>query len=501
MKKWVSIALALAFSVSLFLFTGLSANAASDTGARIYNIPLRAEPPIVDGKGDDAAWDGACTVEMSIAALKGDGYIKYISKSEGATGTVKMVWSNKSGREGLYFLCDVNDPTNGWAVDILGDGPYYEDLGDGIQIFIDPLYKRASTIKNTAMRFNFVPYTCQSGNGMCPIFPESWWESWIWVGHQATSGVELKASLDSVADDYREKIVKAYTMEIFIPWKALQLNYEEPPAGNLGDKMGIGLALHDTDWSKELYDEACYSTGVFVWNPSPSILDVNYITDFSKNGKLAIQYPRYYNTLVLANADGTDPNKKDEDEGPDNTTDDNQQTTDNSEKNTAFDALTSSIDKAKQEYLENDTEREKYTDESLNALSEAVTKALEMSDTNTVEEINAAKEAVETAISGLVQKEDNSVRMLIYRQNIDDENKTDDKVEQKDGLSTAAIIGIIAGAVILAAVIIVIIIVVKKKSKGAGESKQDTPVDELNTDTSTETNVAESDEDSTDTEK
>ena len=121
-----------------------------------------------------------------------------------------------------------------------------------------------------------------------------------------------------------------------------------------------------------------------------------------------------------------------------------------------------------------------------------------MSDTNTVEEINAAKEAVETAISGLVQKE---VEKVDNPQNIDDENKTDDKVEQKDGLSTAAIIGIIAGAVILAAVIIVIIIVVKKKSKGAGESKQDTPVDELNTDTSTETNVAESDEDSTDTEK
>lgn len=467
MKKVLATVLALVFSVSLFVFAGIGANAAKEIVTKTYNIPLRTTPPVVDGNGSDAAWEGAYTVEMSIAALKNGGFIKNIGKAEGATGTVKMVWSNSGSAAGLYFLCQVNDPTNGWAVDMLGDGPYYEQLGDGLQIFIDPLYQRKTTAKNSAMRFNFVPYRSHSGNGMCPTDSEGWWESWIWSGNQSSSGVNLKASLVSVDDDGsgpidRVKIVSAYTMEIFIPWMALQLNHAEPPAGNLYDKMGLGLALHDTDWSYDIWYQSCYGSGSYVFNPSPSILEVNYIADFSKNGKEAISFPRYYNTIVLADANGAVPGG----EGGSTPTTESGESTATTETDTqkveALDALTNSIVSAKSEYLENDA-RDTYTEDSMLALSDAVAKGEGMSESNTLEEITAAKSAIDEAVSALAKKEDASPSDTTK----DDAEQAGTAVEESSGMPLGAIIGIIVGVVVVLAAAAVVVVLLLKKKKAA----------------------------------
>lgn len=469
MKKSISVILSVMLIMSLFVFAGISASA--DT-TKTYYIPLREDPPVLDGKGDDAAWNGAYTVNMSIEALKSYGFVEFISKSDGATGTIKMVWSNKSGREGLYFLCTVNDPTNGWAIDVLAPGPQYEQLSDGFQVFIDPMYARDNTYKKTAMRFNFVPYRCQSGNGMCPTQPAGWWESWQWQSNYAPSGVEVSATLDSTPDSYRELIVKAYTIEAFLPWKSLNVNWEQPQ-GVVGEKMGIGLALRDIDWDKEAYDEACK----VEYNPIPSIIKVNYMADFKlgERNKDATLYPKYYNTLILANADGSVP----EDggggggnQGGGETGGGETETTVDQDKAAAMEALIAMISSTKSDYLESDEAKDKFTEESISALSEAVSSAEAITDVNTIDEINSAKSAIETAITQLVEKpkENNNTG--------NSENEPDKQPEdESSSLPIGAIIGIVAGVVVLAAAVIIIIVVLKKKksaiSSEPGESSSD----------------------------
>ncbi len=461
MKKFGSVVLGFILLFNLCCVTTFAAK--SDINTKTYNIPLRETPPVIDGVANDAAWNGAYEVKMSISEANATGgWVKYQGKGEGAVGTISMVWSNKGDEAGLYFKCVVTDPTHGWAIDVLAPGPQYESLSDGFQVFIDPMYARRTSIKNTAMRFNFVPYRCMSGNGMCPTESCGWWESWQWASNYAGSGVQMAATLDKEDDAsmYRVYFVHGYTIEAFLPWSSLNVNFKQPE-GYIGEKMGIGLAMHDIDWDKDQYIK---DNSGGEYNPVNSIIEVNYFTDFG-NGKNKLNYPNYYNTLILADANGVVP--QDTQTGGNEETNTEQNEENAEEKAAALEALIAVVDKAKADYTENEEAKEKYTQESMQAVIDAVAKAAEIGESNTIDEINAAKTAVDEAIAGLAlnnvdqtdQDETNS-----ELNNVENENKTETEESNNNLL---LIIIIVSALVVIAVVIVVVILVVKKKRNSA----------------------------------
>ena len=103
----------------------------------------------------------------------------------------------------------------------------------------------------------------------------------------------------------------------------------------------------------------------------------------------------------------------------------------------------------------------------MQAVIDAVTKASEIGEGNTIDEINAAKTAVDEAIAGLVendvdQTEQDEANSEIN--NVENENKTETEESNNNLL---LIIIIVAALVVIAVVIVVIILVVKKKRNSA----------------------------------
>ena len=97
MKKTIlSLVMVVAVAFSLFTFVF-----ASEAASPSYNIPLATKAPTVDGGASDAAWKNALTIDISPAAVKKNGGWAQTS-SNGATGTVKVVWTEGS-KGGLSF--------------------------------------------------------------------------------------------------------------------------------------------------------------------------------------------------------------------------------------------------------------------------------------------------------------------------------------------------------------------------------------------------------------
>lgn len=137
------------------------------------------------------------------------------------------------------------------------------------------------------------------------------------------------------------------------------------------------------------------------------------------------------------------------------------------EKAAALEALIAVVDKAKADYTENEEAKEKYTQESMQAVIDAVAKAAEIGESNTIDEINAAKTAVDEAIAGLAlnnvdqtdQDETNS-----ELNNVENENKTE---AEESNNNLLLIIIIVSALVVIAVVIVVVILAVKKKRNSA----------------------------------
>ena len=452
MKKMLSFIL-----IGLFIFSisAVTLQAQTDLSAKTYYIPLRADPPIIDGDPNDAAWNGAYTVNFSAEEVKANGgWCSKLNASGGAVGKVDIVWSDKQDAAGLYFRVDVDDPTQSWAIDVLAPGPQYEQLSDGFQIFLDPMYKRMRTYKNWTNRFNFVPYRCYSGNGMCPTEPGSWWESWQWDSNYAGAGVKVEILQDRERDETEHRIwfVYGYTMEIFLPWGAMNINFTQPK-GVVGEKMGMGLGLADRN-----YDDDLYWSLAPDYNAIACISENNYMTDFGQ-GKDRRLYPIYYNTIILADANGAVPQDTPQPE-PVETPKEG----DSEEILSALNDLKAYIESVKTDYTENESMKEKYTKESMQAIVDAVANAELIGETNSLDEITKAKVAIEDAISLLV--ENDSQQSEEGEKNLEEQQQ-----QQKEDTSTSEnksllpIIFIIIGCVIVVAVVVTVVIVFHKKKK------------------------------------
>lgn len=341
-----------------------------------YIFPLRTTAPNIDGYGDDPQWIGA--KELSLASdvcLQEGGYTQFVEQHAGATADISAVWSNQPGKEGLYFKWEVDDPTQSFAVDVMSN--QFNSM-DCVQIVIDPLHKQYATARNCAMCFTFVPYTSVSGNGSVPSDPAMWWEHWLWAGTISNAGVIVTAQLDKIPDTIGNRVwlVFGYTIEAYIPWKALKIN-EEMPKGEIGESFGIGFILVDY-----AFDEQNYSPE----HPESSQILINMSTDFG-NGKNRFHSPKYYNTAYLGTTDGTLPEQL-------------RKPTLTQDNALAFQALQTEIENAKNNYLNNN----EYTDITLNGLKSALQKAETMSTQNTAAELVEARDQLADAISFLIRK-------------------------------------------------------------------------------------------------
>ena len=455
--------------IGLFIFSisAVTLQAQTDLSAKTYYIPLRADPPIIDGDPNDGAWNGAYTVNFSAEEVKANGgWCSKLNASGGAVGKVDIVWSDKQDAAGLYFRVDVDDPTQSWAIDVLAPGPQYEQLSDGFQIFLDPMYKRMRTYKNWTNRFNFVPYRCYSGNGMCPTEPGSWWESWQWDSNYAGAGVKVEILQDRERDETEHRIwfVYGYTMEIFLPWGAMNINFTQPK-GVVGEKMGMGLGLADRNYNDDLYWSLAPD-----YNAIACISENNYMTDFGQ-GKDRRLYPIYYNTIILANADGSVPQDVPQPE-PVETPKEG----DSEEVLAALNDLKAYIESVKTDYIENESVKERYTPESMQAVVDAVANAELIGETNSLDEITKAKVAIEDAVALLTENEaSQSEEDEKNPEELESQSQEEDLVSEKN--SSVPIIFIIIGCVIVVAVVVTVVIVFHKKKKNKMLEQSDESTD------------------------
>ena len=289
---------------------------------------------------------------------------------------------------------------------------------------------------------------------MCPTEPGSWWESWQWDSNYAGAGVKVEILQDRERDETEHRIwfVYGYTMEIFLPWGAMNINFTQPK-GVVGEKMGMGLGLADRN-----YDDDLYWSLAPDYNAIACISENNYMTDFGQ-GKDRRLYPIYYNTIILADANGAVPQDTPQPE-PVETPKEG----DSEEILSALNDLKAYIESVKTDYTENESMKEKYTKESMQAIVDAVANAELTGETNSLDEITKAKVAIEDAIALLV--ENDSQQSEEGEKNLEEQQQ-----QQKEDTSTSEnksllpIIFIIIGCVIVVAVVVTVVIVFHKKKK------------------------------------
>ncbi|PWM45583.1 MAG: hypothetical protein DBX47_04065 [Clostridiales bacterium] len=389
MKKFMVIFLAV---IMLVPTLAVATPAATDT----IQIPYATTAPSIDGKGSDDAWGKAykTTLNPSTAAKAGT-YVQEKGNTSGAaTADIAVLWNEK----GLYFKWDVKDPTQSFALDLPTTGL---NAMDGVQVVIDPFYKRFSSVKNCAFCFTFVPYTCPRGSGVgqVPTGDASWYEHWQWVGLDSSTGIQLATTLDSRDDDVddgvdRVKLVSGYTIEVFIPVGALNLNGKDP---SFKEKTNIGIGFMLMDY---LYDHAKFEAagGAEGGGAEASQVVYNFCMDFS-NSKKDIGKPAKYNTAVLVKEIG-----------------------DSGNIGTPYDALQNAI-KLAEEYI---AQKDKYTDSSIAALQAVIDEAKKLTSSASEAECTAAQTKIGTATNGLVLKENDTLKNQIeIAESIVNNNGTD----------------------------------------------------------------------------
>lgn len=367
-KECLPMKKSLFFMIISFIIFTMYITSIATIDKKEYVIPLHETAPIIDGDGTDPAWENAERITLSPqTCIATGGYAKFPEKSEGAIAELSIIWSNQFDKEGLYFKWDVIDQTQSFASDITST---QFNTMDCVQVIIDPLHKQYATTKNCAMCFTFVPYTSIAGNGFVPSQPATWWEHWIWGGTISNAGVLVCSKLKTDNSSF----ITGYIIEAFIPWKALNINGNQPKP-EVGKSIGIGFSLIDYTYNNLSF--------------SSEYLDkeqelINICFDFG-NGKERINSPKHYNTAILSTEEGVVP--------------ENIKEPDLSESHEiAYQALLKELENAKSIYLQN----QEYTATSLNSLFDCLSNAENMTSQNTITELMDARDQLAKAISLLV---------------------------------------------------------------------------------------------------
>lgn len=408
MKKLFLSILAVALMLTSFTIVSSAGEA--------YTIPQCAVPPTIDGKMSKNEWYGAYHKFMNNEKGNYDYSDNPSPDVEDKANQCKgfdiyMYWyddPNESGKlldvkkGGLYVCVVAQDKTYGT---IFNDGEA-SNASDCIQLAIDPFNYRLSNNKK-AFIFDFSPETTKKGTAL--IF-----EHYQFKSKPLTM---FKYQVKAIRDK------NGYTMEIFIPWSLLNLN-DKLPRHKVGAKMGIGIICMDWVGARYYYDIADFGNGKKIVDIAGVPKLYNQVTfgetvyppgyksdsDLTKLNELikkaeeveknkAEYLEATYSAFELALKEAKAVKAEDKQV----TVDAAYKKLDESIKNlkksadmTPFEALQAAITAAN-EFVEED-----YHAQTWEAFAKALDSAKKLTEKSSKEDIEAATEALNTAIKGLV---------------------------------------------------------------------------------------------------
>lgn len=435
MKKLFLSVLAIALMLTSFTLVSSAGEA--------YTIPQCAVPPTIDGKMSKNEWYGAYHKFMNNEKGNYDYSDNPSPDVEDKANQCKgfdiyMYWyddPNESGKlldvkkGGLYICVVAQDKTYGT---IFNDGEA-SNASDCFQLAIDPFNYRLSNSKK-AFIFDFSPETTKKGTAL--IFEHYQFKSKPLTMFK----YQVKAKRDK----------NGYTMEIFIPWSLLNLN-DKLPRHKVGAKMGIGIICMDWVGARYYYDIADFGNGKKIVDIAGVPKLYNQVTfgetvyppgyksdsDLTKLNKLikkaeeieknkAEYLEATYSAFELALKEA----KAIKTEDKQATVDAAYKKLDDAIKNlkksadmTPFEALQAAITAAN-EFVEED-----YHAQTWEAFAKALDSAKKLTEKSSKEDIEAATEALNTAIKGLVPADQELTEA--------DFTKLEEKTAQVEGLNEA----------------------------------------------------------------
>ncbi len=435
MKKLFLSVLAIALMLTSFTLVSSAGEA--------YTIPQCAVPPTIDGKMSKNEWYGAYHKFMNNEKGNYDYSDNPSPDVEDKANQCKgfdiyMYWyddPNESGKlldvkkGGLYICVVAQDKTYGT---IFNDGEA-SNASDCFQLAIDPFNYRLSNSKK-AFIFDFSPETTKKGTAL--IFEHYQFKSKPLTMFK----YQVKAKRDK----------NGYTMEIFIPWSLLNLN-DKLPRHKVGAKMGIGIICMDWVGARYYYDIADFGNGKKIVDIAGVPKLYNQVTfgetvyppgyksdsDLTKLNKLikkaeeieknkAEYLEATYSAFELALKEA----KAIKTEDKQATVDAAYKKLDDAIKNlkksadmTPFEALQAAITAAN-EFVEED-----YHAQTWEAFAKALDSAKKLTEKSSKEDIEAATEALNTAIKGLVPADQELTEA--------DFTQLEEKTAQVEGLNEA----------------------------------------------------------------
>lgn len=408
MKKLFLSILAVALMLTSFTIVSSAGEA--------YTIPQCAVPPTIDGKMSKNEWYGAYHKFMNNEKGNYDYSDNPSPDAEDKANQCKgfdiyMYWyddPNESGKlldvkkGGLYVCVVAQDKTYGT---IFNDGEA-SNASDCIQLAIDPFNYRLSNNKK-AFIFDFSPETTKKGTAL--IF-----EHYQFKSKPLTM---FKYQVKAIRDK------NGYTMEIFIPWSLLNLN-DKLPRHKVGAKMGIGIICMDWVGARYYYDIADFGNGKKIVDIAGVPKLYNQVTfgetvyppgyksdsDLTKLNELikkaeeveknkAEYLEATYSAFELALKEAKAVKAEDKQATVDaayKKLDDAIKNLKKSADMTPFEALQAAITAAN-EFVEED-----YHAQTWEAFAKALDSAKKLTEKSSKEDIEAATEALNTAIKGLV---------------------------------------------------------------------------------------------------
>lgn len=408
MKKLFLSILAVALMLTSFTIVSSAGEA--------YTIPQCAVPPTIDGKMSKNEWYGAYHKFMNNEKGNYDYSDNPSPDVEDKANQCKgfdiyMYWyddPNESGKlldvkkGGLYVCVVAQDKTYGT---IFNDGEA-SNASDCIQLAIDPFNYRLSNNKK-AFIFDFSPETTKKGTAL--IF-----EHYQFKSKPLTM---FKYQVKAIRDK------NGYTMEIFIPWSLLNLN-DKLPRHKVGAKMGIGIICMDWVGARYYYDIADFGNGKKIVDIAGVPKLYNQVTfgetvyppgyksdsDLTKLNELikkaeeveknkAEYLEATYSAFELALKEAKAVKAEDKQATVDaayKKLDDAIKNLKKSADMTPFEALQAAITAAN-EFVEED-----YHAQTWEAFAKALDSAKKLTEKSSKEDIEAATEALNTAIKGLV---------------------------------------------------------------------------------------------------
>jgi len=258
--------------ILLLILVQLAGCATSDL-PRTYVAGKVTQPPIIDGRLDDAAWTSApWTAEFQDIEGPRKPVPRYRTRA-------KMTWDD----ENFYVAAWMEEP-DAWGTLRERDSIIYND--NDFEVFIDPdgdahdYYELEVNALNTQFDLMLTrPYRC---GGTYDIG----WD---------IDGLQTAVDIDGTLNDPRDRD-RAWTMEIAIPWASLASHAHRPTPPLDGDQWWVNFSR--VQWRHVLADGA--------YARKPGVREDNWV--WSQQDAIDMHRPQYWGRVLFVNAPpGTQP--------------------------------------------------------------------------------------------------------------------------------------------------------------------------------------------------